>query len=1020
MATCSECGAAVPPDARFCASCGTELTARRPERRRVATILFSDISGSTELGERHDAETVRRVLGLYFERVAAILVRHGGTLEKFIGDAALAVFGVPTAREDDALRAVRAAVEMHDTLASLNDELESLYGVRLSSHTGINTGEVVGGDAAAHLLVTGDAVNVAARLEQAAEPDEILLGEATYALVAAAVDAERLTPIELKGKSAPVAAWRLHAVRSTSPRRSVRVPLVGRRPELAALLAELEQADRDHACRRVTIVGDAGLGKTRLVEELATAGRMLSARCLPYGEGITFWPLAEIVRVAAGVDDRTTRDDALRSVRRLVDDELVTARIAAAIGLADSPAPVEETAWAARHLFEALAEQEPLVLAFDDLHWAEPAFLDLLDRVAATARAPILLLGAARPDLLEARAELPGLLLRLEALADDDSNRLIDLLAEDLPEAVRSRVRTVAAGNPLFVAETVAMLRQRPEEQSIPPTIQALLAARLDALAAPELDVLARAAVVGQELSRAALLELAGETSDLDKHLATLEQLDLLWPATSAYAESTYRFRHILVREAAYSVLLKETRAELHERFARWLARTVGERSNEYEEVVGYHFEQAYRNRVEIAPGDPAAADLAREAAHALGNAGRRAGARGDVHAARDLLERGAALAEDPVVHGELLTYLADARLNGGDVEGSRAAAELARAAATGRSRAVALRADVRLAYLTMMTDPGADHVALCADARAAGTELEELGDLWGATEAAMLQIFVALGTDLDALITAAQTAAALGRRAGHLRVAAEMATWEGVGAANGPMPLDQAVELSDRLFADAAGPLATAHALQAKTFIYALAGRFDAARAAGAESARLFHDLGLEYWVHGVGLARAYLERLADDRTREEQHLRDAVAFLQSVGDTVYLSTYAAELALTLAETGRIEEALALADLSRTSTADGDIESQIGWRLARAQALAARGDVDEAEELARTAVDLERRDSPVNHGQALVVLAEILQRAGKTDDAQAATERALHEFRRKGSQALLDRAHRRLGVIAV
>jgi class 3 adenylate cyclase len=682
MAVCSVCGQENPEIARFCLACAAPLAAQtRAERgavRKTITVVFSDIAGSTALGERVDAESLRAVMGRYFEEMRAVLERHGGTVEKFIGDAVMAVFGIPVLHEDDALRAVRAAAEMRDALTPLNDELERERGVRIQVRVGVNTGEVVAGEpSGGQRFATGDAVNVAARLEQAAQPGEILIGESTYRLVRDAVTVESVRSLSLKGRGEAVPALRLLAVPGLTGRR-LASPIVGRDRELELLDQAFDGVVRDQACHLVTVLGSAGVGKSRLVGEFlsgrADEATIVRGRCLSYGEGITFWPVKSVISQAAALSGEESPEAAREKIRSLVapapDAALIVERVTETIGVAETVVGHRGTSWAIRRFFEELANRRPLIVVFDDLQWGEPTFLDLVEAAGRQSRgAPILLLCMARPDLLELRPDWgeaghDATRLHLTPLTDDESAHLITNLlgADELADHLRSRITETAEGNPLFVEESVAMLIDEGllvrrngsvaasgdwARVSLPPTIQALLAARLDRLGSEERAVLERGSVEGKVFHRGAVLELSPKTDrpDLDRHLRMLVQQEFVQPGRAGFIdEQAFRFRHQLLRDVAYESLSKAARAELHERFAGWLDEKASDRAEEFEEILGYHLQQAFSYRADLGPVDDRGRELATRAASRLASAGLRAHARGDMWGARKLLASAVAL----------------------------------------------------------------------------------------------------------------------------------------------------------------------------------------------------------------------------------------------------------------------------------------------------------------------------------------------------------------------------------------
>src|ERR687888_319084 len=646
MPICATCGRETEGEFIFCPHCGSKLTSGPVprEQRKTVTVLFCDVTGSTALGESSDPEALRALLARYFERMKGVIEAHGGTVEKFIGDAVMAVFGVPRVHEDDALRAVRAAVEMRDALPDLGIE----------ARIGVNTGEVVTGTE--ERLATGDAVNVAARLEQAAQPGEVLIGAPTLALVHDAVAAEPAGPLELKGKAEPVLAYRLTGVHE-APERPLATPFVGRDRELETLNEAWQRALDDGGCELATMVGDPGVGKSRLTAEFLSGieANVVRGRCLSYGEGITYWPVVEVVKQL----------DALPS------DPAASASLRSLLGETDERTSSDEIAWAFRKLLE---EHAPLVCVFDDIHWSEETFLDLIEHVALLSTgAAILLICMARADLLDRRPHWP-VALRLEPLAEQQVHELIpEVMSGDL----RENITHASGGNPLFVTEMVAMARETSGDVIVPATLQALLAARLDQLERPERSVLECGAIEGELFHRGSVQALS-DGGQVTSRLASLVRRELIRPdKPELAAEDAFRFRHLLIRDAAYDALPKATRAELHERFASWLEER-GRDLVELDEVLGYHLEQAARYRQELGQPDD---ELAKRAGERLAAAGRRAFWRGDDHAAARLIERALELTRGLRLGVVLELDLAQALWRDRRVDIAEGAAERARAA---------------------------------------------------------------------------------------------------------------------------------------------------------------------------------------------------------------------------------------------------------------------------------------------------------------------------------------------------
>jgi class 3 adenylate cyclase/tetratricopeptide (TPR) repeat protein len=950
--------------------------------RKTVTVVFCDVTGSTAMGEQLDPESTRRVMARFYDAMRAAIERHGGTVEKFIGDAVMAVFGIPVVHEDDALRAVRAAADMRTELARLNEELERDWGVRIESRIGVNTGEVVAGEG--ETLAVGDAVNVAARLEQAAAPGETLLGESTHRLVRDAVEAEAVEPVEAKGKSEPLTAFRLTGLVEGAefiPRR-LDSPLVGRENELAQLQRAFDHAVAERVAYQFTLLGTAGIGKSRLARELGARvdATMLVGRCLPYGEGITYWPLTEIEPLAAEVDFQANRDEIALHTRRIL---------------------------------ERLARERPLVIMFEDLQWAEPTFLDLVDHVTDLARdAPMLLLCVARPELLDNRpgwggGKLNATTMLLEALSDDEAKQLVENLLAQAKTDTKERIAAAAEGNPLFVEEMLAMLAEDGDRDlAIPPTIQALLAARLDRLAADERTVVECAAVQGEEFGQHALAALL-PTPAVDRLPETLQALvrkDLVRPS----ADDTFSFKHLLLRDAAYEALPKEQRADLHQRFADWIETNVPD----LEEIRGYHLERAYHYRAELGPVDDAGRELARRASALLAAAGLRARDRADVAATRNLLERAIRLLpeNDPEAIA-LYPDLATAIGEGGELP--RADEFLRTAERLGDERTVLVARQRRVWNDVVRGGVMADAVGPLEETLTAAKHLgasEVLAE--GLMRLGVMSSWLGDNKRAEELLREAIQNANAG---GHRQIASDTVHWLAIVMLWGPMPAERALTELRRLEPVAANQMALAHLHVIEGTMLALTGDFDSARRLATEGRRDVLELGQKVQYAGLSQPAAIIELLADDEVAAEQILREAYEILTEAGERGYLSTAAALLGLAVARQGRHDEGERLADESRELGTDDDVITQIYWRMVKALALAARGELEEARRLAEEALELTYgTDDAFDIPMITVELVHVFPPESLRD----VLERALVESEAKGNAVNAAKIRERLAAL--
>ncbi len=931
--------------------------------RKLASVLFVDIVDSTRLVTGADPEVVRRRVNKFFEMVSSCIVQHGGIVEKFAGDAVMAAFGVPQAHEDDALRAARAALAIREAV----EELE------LEARIGIEAGEVVV-DGSDSTFATGEAVNLAARLQEAARPGEILIGPTAYRLAARSLVVEDAGPLELKGIDGPLRAWRVVDMLD-GPARPIgpRAPLVGRESELELLENTFNRSVRDKRAHLFTIYGEAGVGKSRLAREFLDGlerASVLMGRALPYGEGVTYWPLGEMVKAAAGISDDDPLEEAFEKLRECCAEEAVADVLGLAAGLMEAlegERSPQEIAWGAREVMQGIAEVQPLILLFEDIHWAEAPLLDLIEHVADWVRAPVLILCLARPELLDARPGWGGGRVRstaieLEPLSEEESAELVEQLLNQLagtsgarPTSLPQEALDRTEGNPLFVEETIRMLIEsgsgNGSADRVPDTLQALIAARIDRLDPAAKTLLQRGSVVGRVFWRGALEHLS---PDVDGHEALLDDLLqreflLREPRSSISGEAAYRFKHALIREVAYTGMAKLARAQYHARFAEWLEEKTGE---ELVEIRAYHLDQSVEFLTELEGAPPE--ELAQETAAALVKAAKRAIAREAYTNARTLGLRALELRptlgaryvaaraawrlqdfaavqvemekvqeqahelDEPVVEALALTALGEAALKrDGDPE---------------RAQELVDRA---LEILAKEDDPVARFDALTIRAI--------IGGWHGDMDEVVLYMERAYALAMDAGRKDLQTTAAQILAQTHI-VRLELDEAE--------LLLMRALELAG----ESGSIRARAGASLSYGWFLAVKGEFDAAETVFEEVRQTSAELGIEPAVANALARSGSVAFRRGDYKRAEKLYREALHITSTRGDRGFLPDLQASLAGALAALGKVDEAERLAlEVQAHPRPDPHFGVVVTGTLAAVRA--AQGRDEEAEELYRQAL---------------------------------------------------------------
>lgn len=1012
--TCGACGVVANATARFCRSCGASLdvkadTAKEGPTRKTVTVMFADLAGSTAFEEAVDAETAREVVGQYHDLLRSTAERHRVGVTKYIGDGFMAVWGVPEVGADDAEHAVDAAVELQERFVGLADEVADTHGVQLALRVAVNTGEVVVGADDADLV--GDALNVGARLESECPHGHVVVGEETWRSTRGRHRYDPLGGVQVKGRTAPVPVyqWLGHRTETADS-----IPFVGRSDELGRLQRVFDDAVASRTARLVTVIGDPGVGKTRLAAEFVASldgARVIRARCAVEASPALV-PLAELLRTRDL--DADIRADVPERDRILRDLTGMSAGVAGS---------VEETFWALRRFVEVLASDRPVVIVVDDIHWADTLLIDFIEHLAEWVQdSPVLLVALARSELREIRPDLVTVggwvseALRLRGLEAHATAELAArvLGSDDLPTELLGRLPLSTGGNPLFVRELVGMLVHDGvliatpngwrltvdvDAIAVPPTIQALLASRLERLNLADRRVLEVASVVGNDFSPSAVAGLAGlGSAEITSALNRLRRLDFAQPSgTYAGDEPVWRFHHVLVRDVAYRRLLKSDRADLHERLAD---RVQGEGAGvafESDEVIARHLETAHGYRLDLGLRDEHTGELAVRSAQNYLASARRALDRDELVSAGTQAARGAALAAtDSALRAELLLVGCEAFLSAGDVAtGAPLIDDLERIA----GEALGPWAICYRCQLVVYTDPTR---LLEVDERLqdAIDEFARRKDPGGLAKAHRVRANVrarlgrvgACEIDLFEALIAARQGGDHRQITAALGAAPNAALW---GPSPAPKAGGRCLDVVRMQRMTTAAPSLEATSLRCLAVLELLRGRPDKARSMLADARQVVADLGLRHGLMETELFAGIIELMVGDPVAAEPHFRTALEGLDALGVGVDAGQAAALLAKSVLAQGRIDEADRYAAQSER-IAGHNLKTAIAWRAVRAEILSAQGEHEAAVTRAREAVTVASdTDLILDHADACLVLSRVLAAAGDDGAADKAHEQA-------------------------